>query len=89
MSIEHWWPKLKPSTQKWLIENNGDAVPQEVVSEITQAGGPATSGAWWTGQNEPGFYFPDEAVDWIEAVANDEAVANGEEPPDEEEPDRP
>lgn len=73
MSIEHWWPKLKPSTRTWLIENNGDAVPQDVVTEISQAGGPAASDAWWAGQDDPtGFYFPDEAVDWVEAVANDE-----------------
>jgi hypothetical protein len=73
MSIEQWWPKLKPSTRKWLIENNGDAVSPEVVAEITQAGGPIASDAWWVGRNGPsGFYFSDEAVDWIEAVANGE-----------------
>ncbi|MHC6219792.1 hypothetical protein [Arthrobacter sp. MMS24-S77] len=90
MSIEHWWPKLKPSTQKWLIENNGDAVPHDLVTEITQAGGPATSDTWWASQNGPaGFYFPDEAVDWIEAVANGEDPENGEEPANGEEPERP
>ena len=26
MSIEQWWPKLKPSTREWLIDNNGDAL---------------------------------------------------------------
>ncbi|MCI0142834.1 hypothetical protein KNN17_14750 [Arthrobacter bambusae] len=73
MSIEHWWSKLKPSTRKWLIENNGDAVPPEVVVEITQAGGPIASDAWWVGRSGPsGFHFSDEAVDWIEAVANGE-----------------
>ena len=39
MSIEQWWPKLKPSTRDWLIENNGDVVPAEVLSEIEEAGG--------------------------------------------------
>jgi hypothetical protein len=74
MSIAHWWPKLTPSTQKSLIENNGDAVSPEVVTEITQAGGPITSDAGWVGQSGPsGFYLPDEAVDWIEAVGNGEA----------------
>ena len=73
MSIEHWWPKLKPSTQKWLIENNGDAVSPDVVAEITQVGGVITSDAWWVGRTGPlGFYFSDEAVDWIEAVGNGE-----------------
>ncbi|WP_028268094.1 hypothetical protein [Arthrobacter sp. MA-N2] len=74
MSIEHWWPKLKPSTREWLIENNGDAVPAEVVAEITEADGPIASDAWWAGRSgHSGFYFPDEAIDWIEAVANGEA----------------
>lgn len=73
MSIEHWWPKLKPSTQEWLIENNGDAVSPEVLAEIAQVGGVVTSDAGWVGENGPsGFYFSDEAVDWIEAVANGE-----------------
>ncbi len=73
MSIEHWWPKLKPSTQKWLIENNGDVVSPDVVSEITHVGGVITSDAWWVGESGPsGFYLSDEAVDWVEAVANGE-----------------
>jgi hypothetical protein len=73
MSIEQWWPRLKPSTQEWLIENNGDVVPSEVLAEIAEAGGSVTSGAWWVGESGPsGFYFSDEAVDWIETVGNGE-----------------
>ena len=55
-----------------MIENNGDEVPADAVAEIAEAGGPLTSDPWWVGRNTPGFYFPDEATDWIEAVANDE-----------------
>lgn len=75
MNIEQWWPKLKPLTREWLIENNGDAVPAEVVVEIAEAGGKVDSDdAWWVGERGPsGFYFSDEAVDWIEAVGNGEA----------------
>jgi hypothetical protein len=73
MSIEQWWPRLKPSTQEWLIENNGAVVPSEVLAEIAEAGGSVTSGAWWVGESGPsGFYFSDEAVDWIDAVGNGE-----------------
>jgi hypothetical protein len=73
MSIEQWWPTLKPSTREWLIGNNGDAVPAEIIDEIEDAGGSVTSGDWWVGENGPsGFYFSDEAVDWIDAVGNGE-----------------
>ncbi|MBN9141455.1 MAG: hypothetical protein J0H23_11575 [Micrococcales bacterium] len=73
MSIELWWPRLNPSTREWLIENNGDAVPPEIVAEITAAGGSVASDAWWVGQTGPsGFFISDEAADWIEAIANDE-----------------
>jgi hypothetical protein len=45
-----------------------------VVVEITEAGGAVDADdAWWVGESGPsGFYFSDEAVDWIEAVANGE-----------------
>lgn len=74
MSIEQWWPQLKPSTREWLVDNNGDAVPPEVVAEITDAGGSTATDAWWVGDNGPsGFSFSDEAIDWIEAVGNGES----------------
>jgi hypothetical protein len=73
MSFEQWWSKVKPTTREWLIENNGDAVPPEIVAEITAAGGSINSDSWWVGQSGPsGFYISDEAADWIEAVANGE-----------------
>ena len=73
MGIEQWWTKLQPSTQEWLIENNGDAVPAEIVAEIASVGGPASADPWWADwSGEPGHYFPDEGVDWVEAIANDE-----------------
>ena len=73
MSIEQWWPKLRPSTRDWLIENNGDVVPAEVLREIEDAGGSVASGAWRVGANGPSdFSFSDEAIDWIEGVGNGE-----------------
>lgn len=73
MSMEQWWPKLKPSTRVWLIENNGDEVPEELRVEIEEAGGSVASRSWWVGEIGPsGFHFSDEGVDWIEAVANRE-----------------
>jgi hypothetical protein len=73
MSIEVWWPKLQPATRDWLIANNGDAVSAAIVEEITEAGGPVKSDAWWVAQDgETGSFMPDEATDWIDAVANGE-----------------
>ncbi|WP_407709169.1 hypothetical protein ACJJV6_13395 [Arthrobacter nitrophenolicus] len=76
MGIEQWWTRLQPSTREWLIENNGGVVPEDVVAEIARAGGPAGTDPWWAGQDEePGHYFPDETIDWVEAMANDENPA--------------
>jgi hypothetical protein len=73
MNIETWWPKLAPSTREWLIQNNGDVVPPEIVAEISSAGGSAVPEEWWVGQIGPeGFFISDEAIDWIEELANDE-----------------
>ena len=73
MSIEQWWPKLQPSTREWLIQNNGNAVPADIVAGITEAGGRVDGDEWWVGQGEgSGFCFSDRAIDWIETVANDE-----------------
>lgn len=73
MSIEQWWPKVTPSTREWLTENNGDAVPAEILAEVVAAGGSIASDAWWVGETGPaGFFLSDEACDWIEAVANGE-----------------
>lgn len=62
MDVDEWWPKLKKSTRQWLIENNGDTIPANLIVEISEAGGAVDSG----------FHFSDEVVDWIEATANGE-----------------
>ena len=76
MSIETWWPALKPSTREDLIANNGDAVSVAVREEIAACGGPGPSDDWWvTDDDAPEPRMPDAAIDWIEAVANDETPA--------------
>ena len=73
VSLEIWWPLLRPETQEWLVANNGDGVPDWVTEEITCAGGQVTTDTWWVGEYGPtGLYLSDEAVDWIEEVANGE-----------------
>jgi hypothetical protein len=76
MNIDEWWPKLDPSVQEWLIANNGDAVPPDILSQITAVSGDTGSDSPWAGDNGPdGFFLSDEATDWIEATANDESSA--------------
>lgn len=61
MSIDLWWLKIRQESRQWLVENNGDAVPGDIQLEILRAGGEIN-----------GSYLSDEAVDWVEAVANAE-----------------
>jgi hypothetical protein len=76
MSIEVWWPRLRPGTREWLIANNGDAVPARVMAEIAAVGGPGQADGWWVDEGDSdGFYMPDDAIDWIEEVANAERPA--------------
>ena len=73
MDIENWWPELQPSTRQWLIAHNGEALPAEVSAEIRRAGGSLASDASSVDEGgAPGSFLPDDAVDWIEAVANEE-----------------
>lgn len=68
-----WWPRLDPDARDWIVAHNGEAVDPDVLVRIEAAGGIVGSGAWWVGESTPdGFFFSDEAVDWIEAVANGE-----------------
>lgn len=73
MSIESWWPKLPQQSRDYLIDNNGDVVPPDLVEEISRAGGLISTDAWWVGESDPtGFFLSDEAIDWIDEVANGE-----------------
>ena len=77
MTIEAWWPKLRPATRDWLIANNGDVVPAPILEEIAAAGGPSESEGWWVAQEGgSGSCMPDEGVDWIEEMANEETPAS-------------
>ena len=74
LDLEQWWPRLGASTQQWLVDNNGDAVPAEIHEAILSAGGSLAPGDWWAETDDPsGLYFSDAGIDWIEAAANNEA----------------
>jgi hypothetical protein len=61
MNTEEWWPKLQPATREWLMANNGDVLPADIVAELTTAGRSASTDL-----------LSDDEIDWIEAVANQE-----------------
>jgi hypothetical protein len=72
-SIE-WWDGLDPDAKRWLVAHNGESVPADIRAKIEAAGGDVDSEEWWVGESGPeGWFLSDEAVDWIESVANDEA----------------
>lgn len=70
MGIDVWWPRLGEATRAWLIDNNGDVIPEDVIDEIVQAGGTRDAQAWVV--TDDGLTLADDLVDWIEAVANGE-----------------
>ena len=79
LTIEMWWPRLRAESRQWLIANNGDVVPPLIIEEVAAEGGPAVTDAWWADSDgSPGRVMPDEAVDWIEAAANDEEQGTSE-----------
>lgn len=72
MGIEEWWTRLTSEKREWLIAHNGEALPADVVSAIRDAGDELDRTAWWWDGTEDALTFSDQAIDWIEAVANDE-----------------
>jgi len=66
MGIEQWWPVLEPSTRQWLVAHNGEPLPED---EIRRVGGESTADVVAL---DEGHGLSDEAVDWIEALANEE-----------------
>lgn len=73
MDFPQIWPHLRASSRSWLIEHNGEPLPDELVAEIVRVTGGERSAQWWSGPSVEGqTQLTAEAVDWIETVANDE-----------------
>jgi hypothetical protein len=67
MTHERWWSQLTPESRSWLIDNNGDAVPESIAAEVSAAGGPTLRS-----QGSTDAYFENDVTDWIEETANRE-----------------
>lgn len=52
--------------------HNGEPLPPNVVADIMAVTDGTTDSEWWAGESADGPRLSDEAVDWIEVVANDE-----------------
>ena len=72
MDIPALWPSLTTPTRAWLINHNGEALSPAVVDELTVANGGTIDPSWWADDADDPTRLSDDAVDWIEAVANGE-----------------
>jgi hypothetical protein len=74
MDLRECWSMLSPLEQQWLLEHNGVKLSGQIVTAIRRAGGSFVADSWWAeaGGGPSGFLLTDEAVDWLEAIANGE-----------------
>ena len=73
MDFPQIWPLLRSSSRSWLIEHNGEPLPDDLIAEILRIAGGERSAQWWAGPaGEGDTQLTDEAVDWIETIANEE-----------------
>ena len=49
MDMSQIWPRLTTSTQTWLVDHNGEQLPDDILDEVLSAtGGSATPGGGLT-----------------------------------------
>ena len=73
MDIVDWWPKVSPRTREWLVEHNGEPLPDHIVNDVLVANQGHVDDSWWSGTSPYGeSQLTDAAIDWIEAAANGE-----------------
>jgi hypothetical protein len=73
MRIETWWPRLTDESRNWLIDHNGEPLDASVQRDIFDVNDGNTDPSWWAGESIDGVSeLTDDAIDWIEAVANGE-----------------
>ena len=76
MDIPTLWPKLDTPTREWLVEHNGEPLVPAILDALIEANGGSLDAAWLAEGDGDGPVLIDDAVDWIEAVANGEAPSD-------------
>jgi len=73
MDMPQIWSHLAPATRSWLMEHNGEPLPDDVLNEILAVNAGVRDPSWWAGDSHAGeTQLTDEAVNWIEETANGE-----------------
>ena len=70
MDLPTLWPRLDMQTRDWLMAHNGEPLAPAVVGALTLANGGSTDTSWFSDDDH--HVLTDEAVDWIEGIANAE-----------------
>lgn len=73
MDMSQIWPRLSTSTQTWLVDHNGEPLPDDILDEVLTVTAGQRDARWWAGDSQQGeTQLTDEAVDWIDETANGE-----------------
>jgi hypothetical protein len=75
MELQGLWTYLRPETRDWLIAHYGEALPPAILADLLAANGGSPESSWWARDEVGRLGLPDDAVDWIESVANGEIAA--------------
>lgn len=54
MDMSQVWPRLATSTQTWLVEHNGEPVPDDILDEILTITAGQRDPRWWAGESHEG-----------------------------------
>ena len=76
MDIPTLWPALATQTRGWLVEHNGEPLMPAILDALIGANGGSLDAAWLAEDDGDGPVLIDDAVDWIEAVANGESPSD-------------
>ena len=75
VDIPTLWPRLDTQTRNWLVDHNGEPLAPAILDALIAANnGPLDTTL--VKDDGDGPVLIDDAIDWIEAVANGEAPSS-------------